>query len=94
LNDDGTATNDVGFSGMLRIGVLASHEGMTRPVRRYISWTPSTTPARSCVRSASGSLPENTVESLKARVQAFERDAVVRMLAAIASGELVLGSVG
>jgi len=36
-------------------------------------------------------LPGDTVESLKARVQACEREAVVRTLAAIASGELVLG---
>lgn len=38
--------------------------------------------------------PEDTVESLKARVQACEREAVVRTLAAIASGELVLGRSG
>src|SRR3954447_16954700 len=38
--------------------------------------------------------PEDTVESLKARVQACEREAVVRTLAAIASGELVLGGTG
>lgn len=36
-------------------------------------------------------LPGDTVESLKARVQACEREAVVNTLAAIASGELVLG---
>src|SRR5262245_53684892 len=36
-------------------------------------------------------LPGDTVESLKARVQACEREAVVETLAAIASGELVLG---
>ena len=36
-------------------------------------------------------LPGDTVESLKARVQACEREAVVKTLAAIASGELVLG---
>ena len=36
----------------------------------------------------------DTVESLKARVQACEREAVVRTLAAIASGELVLGGAG
>jgi phosphoribosylglycinamide formyltransferase-1 len=35
-------------------------------------------------------LPGDTVESLKARVQACEREAVVNTLAAIASGELVL----
>jgi phosphoribosylglycinamide formyltransferase 1 len=35
-------------------------------------------------------LPGDTVESLKARVQACEREAVVKTLAAIASGELVL----
>jgi phosphoribosylglycinamide formyltransferase 1 len=35
-------------------------------------------------------LPGDTVESLKARVQACEREAIVRTLAAIASGELVL----
>ena len=39
-------------------------------------------------------LPADTVESLKARVQACEREAVVRTLAAIASGELVLGRTG
>jgi phosphoribosylglycinamide formyltransferase-1 len=39
-------------------------------------------------------LPGDTVESLKARVQACEREAVVRTLAAIASGELVLGGAG
>ena len=37
---------------------------------------------------------EDTVESLKARVQACEREAVVRTLAALASGELVLGGPG
>ena len=36
-------------------------------------------------------LPGDTVESLKARVQTCEREAVVQTLAAIASGELVLG---
>ena len=36
-------------------------------------------------------LPGDTVESLKARVQACEREAIVKTLAAIASGELVLG---
>ena len=35
--------------------------------------------------------PEDTVEPLKARVQACEREAVVKTLAAIARGELVLG---
>lgn len=39
-------------------------------------------------------LPGDTVESLKARVQACEREAVVKTLAAIASGELVLGRPG
>jgi phosphoribosylglycinamide formyltransferase-1 len=39
-------------------------------------------------------LPGDTVESLKARVQACEREAVVAALAAIASGDLVLGSAG
>jgi phosphoribosylglycinamide formyltransferase 1 len=39
-------------------------------------------------------LPGDTVESLKARVQACEREAVVKTLAAIASGELVLGTAG
>ncbi len=39
-------------------------------------------------------LPGDTVESLKARVQACEREAVVETLAAIATGELVLGSAG
>jgi folate-dependent phosphoribosylglycinamide formyltransferase PurN len=39
-------------------------------------------------------LPGDTVESLKARVQACEREAVVRTLAAIASGEVVLGRAG
>lgn len=39
-------------------------------------------------------LPEDTVESLKARVQACEREVVVDTLAAIARGELVLGTVG
>src|SRR5215510_10324471 len=39
-------------------------------------------------------LPGETVESLKARVQACEREAVVQTLAAIASGELVLGRAG
>ena len=39
-------------------------------------------------------LPGDTVESLKARVQAREREAVVKTLAAIASGELVLGRAG
>lgn len=38
--------------------------------------------------------PGDTVESLKARVQACEREAVVNTLAAIASGELVLGRAG
>ncbi len=36
-------------------------------------------------------LSGDTVESLKARVQACEREAVVKTLAALASGELVLG---
>lgn len=36
-------------------------------------------------------LPGDTVESLKARVQACEREAVIATLAALASGELVLG---
>ena len=36
-------------------------------------------------------LPGDTVESLKTRVQACEREAIVKTLAAIASGELVLG---
>jgi phosphoribosylglycinamide formyltransferase 1 len=39
-------------------------------------------------------LPGDTVESLKARVQACEREVVVNTLAAIASGELVLGRAG
>ena len=39
-------------------------------------------------------LPGDTVESLKARVQACERELVVNTLAAIASGELVVGSAG
>ena len=39
-------------------------------------------------------LPGDTVESLKARVQACERELVVNTLAAIASGELVLGRAG
>jgi phosphoribosylglycinamide formyltransferase 1 len=39
-------------------------------------------------------LPGDTVESLKARVQACEREAVVQTLAAIASGELILGRPG
>jgi phosphoribosylglycinamide formyltransferase-1 len=39
-------------------------------------------------------LPGDTVESLKARVQACEREAVVKTLAAIASGELWLGTAG
>jgi phosphoribosylglycinamide formyltransferase 1 len=39
-------------------------------------------------------LPGDTVESLKARVQACEREAVVQTLAAIASGELILGRAG
>jgi phosphoribosylglycinamide formyltransferase 1 len=36
-------------------------------------------------------LPGDTVESLNARVQACEPEAIVQTLAAIASGELVLG---
>lgn len=39
-------------------------------------------------------LPGDTVESLKARVQACEREAVVRTLASIANGELVLRAAG
>ena len=39
-------------------------------------------------------LPGDTVESLKARVQACEREAVIKTLAAIASGELALGRTG
>jgi phosphoribosylglycinamide formyltransferase-1 len=39
-------------------------------------------------------LPGDTVVSLKARVQACEREAVVNTLAAIATGELVLGGAG
>jgi phosphoribosylglycinamide formyltransferase 1 len=38
--------------------------------------------------------PGDTVALLKARVQACEREAVVETLAAIASGELVLGRAG
>jgi phosphoribosylglycinamide formyltransferase-1 len=38
--------------------------------------------------------PGDTVESLKARVQACERELVVNTLAAMASGELVLGTAG
>lgn len=38
--------------------------------------------------------PGDTVESLKARVQTCEREAVVKTLAAIARGELVLGRAG
>ena len=37
-------------------------------------------------------LPGDTIESLKARVQACEREVIVKTLAAIASGELVLHS--
>jgi phosphoribosylglycinamide formyltransferase 1 len=40
-----------------------------------------------CVRV----LPEDTVESLKARVQACEREAVIKTLAAMASGALAFG---
>jgi folate-dependent phosphoribosylglycinamide formyltransferase PurN len=40
-----------------------------------------------CVRV----LPGDTVESLRARVQACEREAVVKTLAAMASGELDFG---
>ena len=36
-------------------------------------------------------LPGDTVESLRARVQACEREAVVKTLAAMASGELAFG---
>lgn len=36
-------------------------------------------------------LPDDTVESLKASVQAAEREAVVGTLAAVAGGDLVLG---
>jgi phosphoribosylglycinamide formyltransferase-1 len=36
-------------------------------------------------------LAGDTIDSLKARVQACEREAVVNTLAAIASGELALG---
>jgi phosphoribosylglycinamide formyltransferase-1 len=39
-------------------------------------------------------LPGDSVESLKARVHACEREVVVNTLAAIASGELVLGRAG
>jgi phosphoribosylglycinamide formyltransferase 1 len=39
-------------------------------------------------------LADDTVASLKARVQVCEREAVVKTLAAIASGELVLGRPG
>ena len=39
-------------------------------------------------------LPGDTVESLEARVSACEREVVVNTLAAIASGELVLGRAG
>jgi len=39
-------------------------------------------------------LPGDTVDSLKARVQACEREAIVKTLAAIASGELVLHGTG
>jgi phosphoribosylglycinamide formyltransferase-1 len=38
--------------------------------------------------------PGDTVETLKARVQACEREAVIKTLAAVASGELVLGIAG
>jgi len=39
-------------------------------------------------------LPGDTIASLKARVQACEREAVVKTLAAVANGELVLGRAG
>lgn len=39
-------------------------------------------------------LPGDTVESLKARVQACEREGAVKTLAAVASGELILGWAG
>jgi len=39
-------------------------------------------------------LPEDTIESLRARGQACEREVVVKTLAAIASGELILGTAG
>jgi phosphoribosylglycinamide formyltransferase-1 len=39
-------------------------------------------------------VPGDTVASLKARVQASEREVVVNILAAIASGRLVLGTAG
>jgi phosphoribosylglycinamide formyltransferase-1 len=42
---------------------------------------------RECVRV----LPGDTVESLRARVQACEREAVIKTLAAMASGELAFG---
>ena len=38
--------------------------------------------------------PEDTVESLKVRVQACEREAVVCALAAVARGDVVLGPAG
>jgi len=38
--------------------------------------------------------PGDTIESLKPRVQACEREAVIKTLAAIANGELVLGTAG
>ena len=60
------------------------------PVRRCTSWIPSATPGP----YASGLCPRSsrdTVEFLRARVQAFEREAVVKTLAAMASGELAFG---
>jgi len=62
---------------MLRIGVRASHEGTT--LQSIIDSSPIWV------------LPGDTVESLRARVQACEREAVVKTLAEMASGELASG---
>jgi folate-dependent phosphoribosylglycinamide formyltransferase PurN len=112
---------------MLRIGVLASHEGTTLQsiidgcaqgrikgrVTLHVPGKEDDVRARSLERATDRRiepdpplllitaavvrqerirvLPGDTVESLKARVQACEREVVVNTLAAVASGELVLG---
>ena len=63
-------------------------------MRRCISWMPSTDTGAVVRQERIPVLPGDTVESLKARVQACEREAVVKTLAAIASGELVIGRTG
>ena len=93
---------------MLRIAVLASHEGTTlqsiidacaqrRIDGRVVAVISNNSRFGALRRAASAHIETfhlssvtHSSESLKARVQACERELIVKTLAAIASGELVL----